>query len=73
MSGHDRRNAHKSFKEKRDRTDSNGRNVGYRNGLRLNAELATTEAWSVKQIDARTTTLVDQVMSLFTLTGTKAY
>ena len=73
ISGFNSALGNKSFKEKRDRTDSNGRNVGYRNGLRLNAELATTEAWSVKQIDARTTTLVDQVMSLFTLTGTKAY
>lgn len=26
------------------------------------------EAWSVEQIDARTTTLVDQVMGLFTMT-----
>lgn len=54
--------------DKRDRTDSKGREVGYKNGLKLNAELATAEAWSVKQIDARTTTLVDQVVSLFAMT-----
>jgi hypothetical protein len=41
--------------------------VGYKNGLKLNAELATAEAWSVKQIDARTTTLVDQMVRLFAM------
>lgn len=58
----------KSFKDKRDRTDSHGREVGYKNGLKLNAELATAEAWSVEQIDAHTTTLVDQIAILFAMT-----
>lgn len=43
----------------------------YKRGY-INAELATAEAWSVAQIDARTTTLVDQVMRLFSLTGDTA-
>jgi len=30
--------------------------------------LATAEAWSVEQIEARTTTQVDQVMGLFAMT-----
>lgn len=67
ISGFNSALGNKSFKDKRDRTDSKGREMGYKNGLRLNAELATAEAWSVKQIDARTTTLVDQVMSLFVM------
>jgi Protein of unknown function DUF262/Protein of unknown function (DUF1524) len=58
----------KSFKDKRDRTDSKGREVGYKNGLKLNADLATAEAWSVEQIDARTTALVNQVVVLFAMT-----
>jgi uncharacterized protein with ParB-like and HNH nuclease domain len=69
ISGFNSSLGNKSFKDKRDRTDSKGREVGYKNGLKLNAELATAEAWSVKQIDARTTTLVDQVVSLFAMTG----
>ena len=68
ISGFNSALGNKSFKDKRDRTDSKGREVGYKNGLKLNAELATAEGWSVVQIDARTTTLVDQVMSLFALT-----
>lgn len=61
----------KSFQEKRDRTDSSGREVGYKNGLKLNTELATAEKWSVAQIDLRTATMVDQVMGLFSMTGPK--
>lgn len=68
ISGFNSALGNKSFEDKRDRTDSNGREVGYKNGLKLNAELATAEAWSVKQIDARTTTLVNQVMNLFAMT-----
>lgn len=71
ISGFNSALGNKSFKEKRDRTDSKGREVGYKNGLKLNAELATVEAWSVAQIDARTTMLVDQAMRLFSLTGDK--
>lgn len=67
LSGFNSALGNKSFKDKRDRTDSKGREVGYKNGLKSNAELATAEGWSVAQIDARTTTLVDQVMSLFAL------
>ena len=68
ISGFNSALGNKSFKDKRDRSDSKGREVGYRNGLKLNAELATAEAWSVTQIDARTSALVSQVMSLFAMT-----
>lgn len=67
ISGFNSALGNKSFEEKRDRTDSKGREVGYKNGLKLNAELATAQAWSVKQIDERTTRLVDQVMGLFAI------
>lgn len=68
ISGFNSALGNKSFEEKRDRTDSEGRAVGYKNGLRLNAQLATAVAWSVGQIDVRTTTLVDQVINLFAMT-----
>jgi hypothetical protein len=69
ISGFNSALGNKNFADKRDRTDNKGRPVGYKNGLRLNAELATATSWSVEQIDARTTLLVDQVMRLFALTG----
>lgn len=71
ISGFNSALGNKSFEEKRDRTDRQGRAVGYKNGLKLNADLATAIAWSVAQIDARTTTLVDQVISEFAMTETK--
>ncbi len=67
ISGFNSALGNKSFQEKRDRTDDQGRSVGYRNGLKLNAELATVEAWSVKQIEARTTVLVEKIESMFSI------
>jgi hypothetical protein len=57
----------KSFVEKRDRTDRKGRAVGFKNGLKLNEDLANAETWSVKQINARTKKLVDKAIKCFSL------
>ncbi|WP_104084057.1 DUF262 domain-containing protein [Cryobacterium sp. Y11] len=57
----------KSFAEKRDRQDSKGRQIGYRNGLSLNAELATRDSWTSADIERRTQELASRVMSRFPL------
>ena len=57
----------KSFADKRDRTDSKGRFIGYRNGLALNATLATKEAWTVADIETRTMELAERVIARFAL------
>jgi Protein of unknown function DUF262/Protein of unknown function (DUF1524) len=57
----------KSFADKRDRTDSKGRFIGYRNGLALNATLATQEAWTLADIETRTMELAEQVIARFAL------
>ena len=67
ISGFNSTLGNKSFIEKRDRTDKKGREVGYNNGLQLNAELATAETWDVEKIDARTSNLATQVLILFKL------
>lgn len=59
----------KSFEEKRDHKDSEGRNVGYKNGLGLNQDLATLNSWSVEQIEQRGNKLVDAALDLFVLEG----
>lgn len=59
--------SNKSFEEKRDRTDTEGRFVGYKNGIALNAELASATKWSAEQIVARTESLVALVKTLFAL------
>lgn len=67
ISGFNSALGNKSFEEKRDRTDRQGRSVGYKNGLKLNDDLANVATWSVDQIDARTTKLVTQAIALFKL------
>ncbi|MDE5879885.1 MAG: HNH endonuclease family protein, partial [Desulfovibrio sp.] len=67
ISGFNSQLGNQSFMKKRDRTDHAGRPIGYRNGLKLNEDLARASGWSVAQIDARTKKLVDQAMELFKL------
>ena len=57
----------KSFSDKRDRTDNKGHFIGYRNGLELNATLATKQAWTVADIEMRTMQLAEQVVGRFPL------
>ena len=65
ISGFNSTLGNKSFQEKRDRVDSEGRPMGYRNGLSLNRDLAKAETWSTHQIDNRTQSIVDQAMGIF--------
>lgn len=67
ISGFNSALGNKSFKDKRDRKDAQGRSVGYKNGLKLNSDLADADSWSVEQIEARSDLLVDQVMSMFAM------
>lgn len=67
ISGFNSALGNKSFEDKRDRVDRQGRAVGYKNGLKLNEDLAAAAGWSVDQIDSRTDKLVQQVTQLFKL------
>jgi len=66
ISGYNSKLSNMSFIEKRDRQDSNGINVGYRNGLNLNDDLVSEEMWTRDQIEARTTKLIDLALKAFT-------
>ena len=57
----------KSFVEKRDRKDSRGRPIGYRNGLSLNADLANRDSWTGEDIEERTQLLAGKVVERFPL------
>ena len=72
ISGFNSALGNKSFEDKRDRVDRQGRAVGYKNGLKLNEDLAAAAGWSVDQIDSRTDKLVKQVTQLFKLQGGEA-
>ncbi len=67
ISGFNSALGNKSFEEKRDRIDRQGRAVGYKNGLKLNEDLSTALGWSFEQIDLRTKKLVQQAIKLFNL------
>ena len=67
ITGYNSKLGNKSFAEKRDRKDADGRLVGYKNGLHLNAELRDKDSWAVQDIQARTSKLVDEAMNLFSI------
>lgn len=66
ITGYNSKLSNMGFIEKRDRKDSNGANVGYRNGLNLNDDLVTVDSWTKEQIEARTENLVNLALQAFT-------
>lgn len=54
-----------SLEEKREKRDSEGRFIGYRNGLLLNEELKDIQSWKAEDIDQRTEKLINTIVSLF--------
>lgn len=66
ISGYNSRLSNMSFIEKRDRKDSKGFNVCYRNGLNLNEDLVSVGKWTRKQIQDRTVRLIDQALKAIT-------
>jgi uncharacterized protein with ParB-like and HNH nuclease domain len=67
ISGYNSKLGNKSFLEKRDRKDSKGRYVGYKNGLFLNQTLKNKSSWMVTDIEERTKSLVKLALDLFKL------
>ena len=57
----------RSFDEKKERVDSNGNFIGYRNGLSLNDDVVGENRWTIDAIQARTERMVATIMDLFTL------
>lgn len=67
ISGYNSALGNKSFTEKQSRTDSQGREVGYNNGLYLNHALASEDRWTVEKLEARTMQLVQEVQAKYPL------
>jgi len=67
ITGYNSNLGNKSFIEKRDRKDSEGRSVGYRNGLHLNIDLLNGDEWTKARIEERTKRLVAETLDLFPL------
>ena len=69
ISGYNSALGNKSFEEKKNRTDSHGRKVGYNNGLYLNEALAIESRWTIDKLKARTEQLVQEVLAKYPLVG----
>ncbi len=67
ITGYNSTLGNKSFAKKRDRIDSRGKPIGYKNGLNLNADIADKETWTVDIIKARTDVMVEKIMNMFRL------
>ncbi|CAH0165102.1 DUF262 domain-containing protein [Pseudomonas carnis] len=67
ISGYNSALGNKSFEEKKSRTDSQGRKVGYNNGLYLNQALATENSWTIDKLNARTSQVVQEVLEKYPL------
>ena len=65
ISGYNSSLGNYSFEQKRDRKNKDGKDIGYKNGLEINKELALKDSWTVEDITTRTKTLVDEVAKMF--------
>lgn len=55
------------FEDKRDRPDEDGNPIGYKNRLHLNDDIRILDKWTINDIEARTTRLVEKARELFAL------
>lgn len=69
ISGYNSALGNKSFADKQNRLDSQGRKVGYNNGLNLNQALAKETSWTVDKIQARTDLLVQELLQKYSLSA----
>lgn len=67
ITGYNSTLSNKSFADKRDRKDSTGKYIGYRNGLNLNADVCDKDKWTVDVIKARTDGMVKKILEMFQL------
>ncbi len=65
ITGYNATLSNRSFEDKRDRKDNSGREIGYRNGLNLNADVVAEQEWTINRITERTERLVTTIKDLF--------
>ncbi len=67
ITGYNSTLGNRSFNAKKNRKDSKGKYVGFKNGLALNADVVEAEQWTAEEIEARTDELAKQALKLFPL------
>lgn len=67
ITGYNSKLSNMSFERKRDRVNEDKRYVGYKNGLEINAEIATKDKWTIQDITDRTEKLVAELLDKYKL------
>jgi hypothetical protein len=67
MTGYNSSLSNLDFIEKRERTNKEGKFVGYKNGLEINEELAKRDDWHIEDIKERTERLATNLVNKFKL------
>jgi uncharacterized protein with ParB-like and HNH nuclease domain len=67
LSGHNSQLSNFSFDRKQNRTNSDGKPIGYKNGLWLNKKLSSCSSWNKNDIIERTDSLVTKALKVFSL------
>lgn len=67
ITGYNQNLSNFDFNKKKHRTNSEGKEVGYTNGLYLNTDIIKDDYWSIDKIKARTNMLVENALKLFDL------
>lgn len=67
ITGYNSSLSNRSFEEKKERKDSNGNYVGYKNGLNLNEDVVSEDKWNIDKIINRTQKMVDKAMEMFVM------
>ena len=71
LTGYNSKLSNFSFEKKRDRKDSEGHYVGYKNGWYLNKKLKDKSSWTIEDIQDRTDELVKETLELFNIDDEK--
>lgn len=65
ITGYNSTLGNKSFQEKRDRKNKDGKFIGYKNGLEINKDIELKETWTIKDIEERSEKLVNKLIELY--------
>ena len=67
LTGYNQNLSNLSFEKKMNRINKSGKDVGYKNGLKLNDYVVKQDKWTIENIKFRTDQLVDLALKLFKL------
>ena len=67
ITGYNQNLSNLSFEKKKNRVNKDGNYIGYKNGLKLNEDIVSKNAWHIEDIKERTNKLVNFFMNEFNL------